>query len=170
MNLDRIRTAFDRNRKAVTLRPAMGQGTAVTRVRLDEGLTCHVRDGAWELTSGMSPKAGGAGEAPDPGVFGRAALGSCLAVGFTMWAARAGVPIDSVEVEVHADYDVRGEYGIDDVAPSYSEIRYTITVHSHAPEADIRFVLEKAESVSPYLSMFRDPQNVRGELRVLQGC
>lgn len=171
MNLDRIRTAFDRNRKAVTLRPSVGQGTAVTRVTLEEGLTCRVRDGAWELTTGMSEKSGGAGAGPDPGVFGRAALASCLAVGFTMWAARAGVPIDGLEVEVHADYDVRGEYGVDpEVSPSYSQVRYTITVASHAPEADLRFVLEKSLSVSPYLSMFRDPQDVRGELRVLQAC
>ena len=79
LSLDRIRTAFARNRKAVTLRPSVGQGTAVTRVRVDEGLTCRVQDGAWELTTGMSRKTGGTGEAPDPGVFGRAALGSCLA-------------------------------------------------------------------------------------------
>ena len=170
MNLDHVRTSFDRNRKAVTLRPSLGQGTAVTRATLEKGLTCLVRDGQWELTAGMSEKSGGAGAGPDPGVLGRAALASCLALGFTMWAARAGVPIDAVEVEVHADYDVRGEYGIDDIPPSYSRIRYTITVTSDAPEADIRFVLDKSESVSPYLSMFRDPQDVRGELRVRQGC
>ncbi|MBZ0172932.1 MAG: hypothetical protein K8E66_11165, partial [Phycisphaerales bacterium] len=65
LSLDRIRTAFARNCKAVTLRPSVGQGTAVTRVRMDEGLTCLVRDGKWELTTGMSEKAGGAGEGPD---------------------------------------------------------------------------------------------------------
>lgn len=169
LQLDRIRTAFERNRRAVTLRPSMGQGTAVTRVRVDEDLTCHVEDGQWKLTVGMNEKSGGAGAGPDPGVLGRSALGSCLALGYVMWAARAGVPLDSVEVEIQADYDVRGEYGIDDVSPTYDEIRYLVTVHSDAPETDIRFVLDKAELHSPYLFMFRNPQNVRRELRVFTG-
>ena len=168
--LDRIREAFARNRKAVTLRPSIGQGTAVTRVRMGEGLTCSVKDGRWELTTAMSEKSAGSGEAPDPGVFGRAALGACLATGITMWAARAGVPIDALEVEVQADYDVRGEYGIDDVEPAYSQVRYEVTIRSDAPEADVLSVLDRAEAVSPYLRLFRNPQDVRREVRVLQGA
>ena len=35
-----IRTALERNVKAVTLRPSIGQGTAITKVRLNPGLAC----------------------------------------------------------------------------------------------------------------------------------
>lgn len=34
-----IKAAFERNARAVELRPSIGQGTATTKVRLREGLT-----------------------------------------------------------------------------------------------------------------------------------
>jgi len=36
--------------------------------------------------------------APTPGVLGRAALGSCLAIGYMMYAAKTGVPLAGLEV------------------------------------------------------------------------
>jgi len=167
LKMDRIREAFSRNRKAVTLRPSMGQGTAVTRVTVGEDLTCRVDDGRWNLTVGMSEKSGGVAAGPDPGVFGRAALGTCLAMGYVMWAALKEVPLESVEVEIQADYDVRGEYGLDGVDPAYADLRYVVTVRSDAPEADVRAVIDQADAVSPYLTLYRNPQDVRRELRVL---
>ena len=107
-----IRTAIERNVKAVTLRPSVGQGTAVTRVRLGESLSCEITEGPWTLSAGMTGKYGGDGSAPNPGVLGRAAFGSCLAIGYAMWAARLGVSITSLEIDVQADYDVRGELGV----------------------------------------------------------
>ena len=65
------------------------------------------------------------------------ALGSCLAMGYVRWAAQLGVPLASVDVEVQADYDARGEYGVSDEPPGYSEVRYCVRVESEAPEADV---------------------------------
>ncbi len=39
-----IRTALERNVKAVSLRPSTGQGTKTTKVRLRPGLACDVED------------------------------------------------------------------------------------------------------------------------------
>src|SRR5215475_4220914 len=102
-----IKTVLDRNARALELRPAIGQGTAVTRVRLIDGLACQIEEGAWKLTADMSEKSGGANTGPNPGVLGRASLGSCLAIGYAMWAARRGIQIRSLDVEVQADYDTR---------------------------------------------------------------
>jgi uncharacterized OsmC-like protein len=88
MDSHEIRTAIERNVKAVTLRPAIGQGTAVTRVRLRDGLASDIQHGPWSLVAGTTEKYGGTNEGPNPGVLGRAALGSCLAIGYAMWAAR----------------------------------------------------------------------------------
>jgi uncharacterized OsmC-like protein len=163
---ERIATALARNRKAVSLRPAMGQGTAVTRVRVRGDLTCEVEDGRWKLTVGMSEKSGGAGAGPDPGVHGRAAIGTCVALGYAMWASEAGVPIDRLEVEVRADYDVRGEYGLDAEIPAvYRALTYTVTVESPAPEADVLRVLDDADARSPWLQMYLRPVPARREVR-----
>ncbi len=148
---DAIREALERNVRAVSLRPSVGQGTARTTVRLRDGLSCSIEDGPWRLEAGMSEKYGGANDAPNPGVLGRAAVGSCLAIGYAMWAARLGVPIDSLEVTVEADYDVRGELGVDEeVPPGYLAMRYLVTVESPAPESEVMRLLDTADRYSSW--------------------
>lgn len=164
---DTIRTALERNVKAVTLRPAMAKGTAVTKVKLGPGLSCEVEDGPWRFQAGMHEKYGGSNSGPNPGVYGRAALGSCLAIGYAMWAARLEVPFDLLEVEVQADYDVRGELGVaDDVSPGYVEVRYTVTVESSAPEEQIARWFEIADKTSSWRDVFARAVPVRGETRI----
>jgi uncharacterized OsmC-like protein len=166
-NAEAIRTALERNVKAVTLRPSIGLHTGKTHVRLMPGLSCEVTDGPWTLTVGMSEKSGGSNAGPGPGTLGRGALGSCLALGYAMWAARLGVPIEALEVDVEADYDSRGELGIsDEVPPGYTQIRYIVTVSSRASEDDVRRVIETADKYSPYRDVFVRANDVRRELRV----
>ena len=83
-----IKAALERNVKVVEARPSVGQGTAVTKVTLHPGLACEVEEGPWRFSVGMTEKYGGGNTGPNPGVYGRAALGSCLAIGYGMWAAR----------------------------------------------------------------------------------
>jgi uncharacterized OsmC-like protein len=162
------RIAVERNVKAVSLRPSAGQGTAVTKVRLRSGLACDVEDGPWQFAVGMGEKYGGTNAGPNPGVYGRAALGSCLAIGYAMWAARLGVPIDALEVEIQADYDVRGELGIsDDVPPGYLRMRYIVSIESPAPEADLRRVLDTADRYSSWRDDLVRAMPLEREVRVL---
>lgn len=166
---EEIRESLERSAKAVSLRPAVGQKTGRTKVRLRAGLQCDIVDGPWTLTAGAGPASGGSGGAPSPGMLGRGALGSCLAIGYGCWAARLGVPIDAVEVEVEADYDTRGELGVsDDVPPGYTEVRCIVTVTSRAPEADIARVIETADKYSPYRDVFARATPVRRDLRIVE--
>jgi uncharacterized OsmC-like protein len=163
-----IREALERGSKAVSLRPAIGLKTGRTLVRLKPGLECEVTDGAWKLTVGMGPASGGTNAGPGPGTLGRGALGSCLALGYAMWAARLGVPLDGVEVEVQADYDTRGELGLsDDVPPGYTQVRYIVTVTSSAPEEEIHRVIDTADKYSPYRDVFVRANDVQRELKIV---
>lgn len=153
---ERIRTVMERNIRALELRPAHGRGTAATTVRLREGLVCDIEEGPWRLAVDMSAKSGGDGTAPNPGVLGRASLGSCLAIGYAMWAARRGVTLRSLEVEVQADYDTRPEYGLGDTRPGYLQVRCMVTAESDAPPDVLRRVLEEANQASSYLHIWRD--------------
>lgn len=165
---DDIKIALERNVKAVSLRPSVGQGTAVTRVRLGADLCCDIQDGNWTLKAGMTEKYGGDGSAPNPGVLGRAAIGSCLAIGYAMWASRMHVPITSLEVEIQADYDVRGELGAsDDVRPGYGEIRYVVRVESDAPAEDVERMLQTAERRSSWLDVVGNATPMRREVRII---
>ena len=131
-----------------------------------DGLTCDVEDGAWKLTVDASPKSGGDGRGPDPGVYGRTALGSCLAIGYTLWGAKLGVSFSNLEVDVHADYDSSGSHGVADVPPGYGQVRLVVTVESEASKADILNVLDRADAHSPYRDVFTRALDVRREVRV----
>jgi uncharacterized OsmC-like protein len=165
---EKIRATLERNVKAVSLRPSVGQGTARTHVRLKPGLECEIEEGAWKLTVGVGEKSGGNNAGPNPGILGRGALGSCLAIGYGMWAARLGVPIEALSVEVQADYDSRGELGVaDDVAPGYSQIRYIVTVESPAAEDVVRLMLDTADKYSPYRDVFARAHDLGREVHIM---
>ena len=166
-----IRTAIERNVKAVTLRPGVGQGTARTTARLRPGLECEVTDGPFALTVGMTEKYGGTNAGPNPGVLGRGALASCMVIDYALWAARMGIQLDTLEVEVQADYDVRGELGVEgeggeELRPGYTEIRYVVTVESPAPEEKLLEWLDQGDRTSPYLDMFANGTTVRREVEI----
>jgi uncharacterized OsmC-like protein len=154
-----LKTIFERNARALKLRPSLGHGTAVTTARVREGMACDIHEGPWRFQTDMPKAAGGAESAPTPGVYGRAALASCLATGYVLYAAKHGVSLRSVEVEVQADYDDGALLGVSDVPPGYLEVRYVVRVESSAPEADVRRVLDEAEAHSPYLDVFRRAQS-----------
>ena len=164
---ERIKTAIERNKKALELRPAIGCGTAVTKVRVRDGLTCDVEDGGWKLIADEGKSDGGNGEGPDPGVFGRAALGTCLAIGYMMWAAVRGVAITSLDVEVEADYDATGMYGIDDSKPAgWSAMRYTVNIESPASESEINELIDYADKHSSLLYAFTQPLPVERTVNI----
>lgn len=54
----------------------MGIGTAATKVSVEKDLTCNITDGKWELTADMNESWEGNNKVPNPGIFGRGALGN----------------------------------------------------------------------------------------------
>ena len=165
---EQIRETFERNRKAMELRPAIARGTATTTCRTIDGLTCEVTDGTFKLVTDEPKSDGGDDRGPTPGFFIRAGLASCCAMSYVMWAARMGVPIESIEVEVESDYDARGSFGLADVPHGFIEVRRIVTVHSQAPGADILRVIEAGDNMSAMLEVVRDPVTVKREVRIVQ--
>jgi uncharacterized OsmC-like protein len=161
-----MRRAFERNAQIVTTRPAVAQKTYVTRVHIRDGLTCDIEEGPWALTADLSTAAGGNAAGPTPGTLARAALGSCLAISYVMWAAQLNVPLHQVAVEVQADIDLRGMYGVDDIPAGYSTVRYVVSVRSPASQEAILRVLDMAEAHSPYVDVFRRPQVLQRHLHI----
>jgi len=163
----RIRASHARQVQVLQARPARGIGTAVTTATVTDGLTCEVEEGPYRLVVDMLERFGGNDRGPNPGVYGRTALASCLAMTYVRWAADNHLPIESLEVEVEADYDARGELGVDDdVTPAYTQVRYTVRVETDASEDEVRRVFDYADEKCPYLHVWTDPLDVRRELRV----
>ena len=113
------------------------------------------------------PALGGADAAANPVQYALAALGSCQAITYRLWAARLGVELDSVTVRVEGDLDLRGFFGVDDkVRPGLSAIRLEVDVAG--PESKERYA-ELAAAVDahcPVLDLFQDPVPVSRALHV----
>jgi uncharacterized OsmC-like protein len=165
---EKIKSAFTRVSETLSKRPAFGLGTGVSKATIKNGLTCEIREANWTLTADMPEQAGGNAAGPTPGVFGRAALGSCLAIGYMMRAAALNIPVAGIEVEVHADYDDGALFGTSvDVPPGYLEIRYVVTIDSEAPEETLIQLLDEADKHSPYLDVFKRSQTCLREVKII---
>jgi len=165
---EHIRERFERNSKAVKLRPSLGKYTSASRVRLRDGLTCDVEEGSWKLVADMSEDSGGEGQGPTPGVYGRAALGTCLAIACAQWAAKLDVPLTDLEVEVETDADAAGAYGVSDVPAGYTQVRCIVTVESSAPEDEIRRMLDVATERCLFWDVFTRAVDVQREVRIVR--
>ncbi len=163
-SLQRIRDAFDRMQHVFGKRPAAAQATATMRARIIDGLHCEAREGEWRFALDLPTDAGGTGAGPTPGVHGRAALASCLAMSYSIELARAGIEARGVEVELQADYDNRGLLGMANVRPGYLGVRHTLYLECDAPREAVQVALDKARRNSPYLDIFANPQPVSGQV------
>jgi uncharacterized OsmC-like protein len=143
----------------LTLKPSLGHGTGVSKTRIVNGLTCETKEGDWVFKSDMPKQVGGYETASSPGALGRAALGSCLAIGYMMWASKLDIKIDSLEVEIQADYDDGGLFNTSDSPPGYLEIRYLVKIKSVASPEEIENLLNIGDKHSPYLDVFSRAQS-----------
>jgi len=83
-----------------------------------------------------------------------------------MWAAYRDVVLEEIDVEIQTDYDAGGMYGVGDTPAGYSQIRCVVNVKSPAPAEEVRNLIEEADAHSPILELFKDPSDVRFEIRV----
>lgn len=166
---EKIKSAFSRVSGTLAQRPSFGLGTGISKATIKNGLTCEVKEGNWTLTADMPEQAGGNAAGPTPGVYGRAALGSCLAIGYMMRASAMGIPIAGLEVEIQADYNDGALFGTtaSDTPPGYLDIRYLITIDSDAPEEDIMKMLDESDRHSPYLDVFSRAQTCHRQVNIV---
>ena len=122
----RIRQAFDRMQHVFEKRPAVALATGIMRARIIDSLSCEARKGDWLFPLDLPVDAGGTNSGATPGVHGRAALASCLAMSCSIEFARAEIETRSVEVELQVDYDNRGLMGMDNIRPGYLSVRHTL--------------------------------------------
>jgi len=161
-------TAHERVKKLLTIKPEKGQYTTTTKVRVRDGTTCDIEHKHWTFKADVGKEEGGNDAGPGPSVLQRGALGSCLAIGYAKYAAVLDVPINGIEVDVEADVDARGTYGLDGVEPGYKGLRYKVFIDSPAPEEKIMEVIEEADKHSPLLADFVNPVEVERDVHLVK--
>ncbi len=169
MEQDLLRAALTRAEGAFAKRPSLAKQDKVTTATVQAGTLCEVAEDSWKFELDMPESLGGTAKGPGPGTYVRSGLAACLAIGYSMRAAHLGVSLRSVRVELRSDMDMRGIFCGMASVPAYNGITYTVTIESDAPEADILRVLDDADARSPYLNVFRNPQSLRRETKIVRG-
>lgn len=161
-----IKKAFERIRTLVKKKPEIGQKTVRTNVRLKEGTTCEVVHNDWTFKVDIGESEGGNNAGPGPGLLQRGALGSCLAIGYVQQAAVMGVSIDHIEIEIEAEKDLSGRFGLSDEPAGSKSLHYNVLIESASTDEEIHKVIEKADQFSPLLDDFRRAVPVKRNLSI----
>jgi uncharacterized OsmC-like protein len=164
----KIKEAFERNVKLLNIKPSKGQYTTSTKIRLKNGTACEIEHKHWKFTADVGEQQGGNEEGPGPGIFYRASLGSCLAIGYAIWAAQMDIQIDHLEVDVEADVDARGNFGIENAKPGYTGMRYTVTIESPVSDVEINEMIKAADDHSPILANFKKPMTIERNVKIVK--
>ena len=107
------------------------------------------------------PALGGGDAAPFPIEVLLAALAGCVTNGTVTNAALFDVPIDSLEMDLEARVDARGFLGHDKaVRNGISDIDYTVTIQSSAPEEKVRKCKETIDRKSAVRDTLAQPVNI----------
>ena len=108
---------------------------------------------------------GGVDAAPAPPETLLAALAGCVTSGIATNAALFDVPLDGMSIEMEADMDARGMLGHDKSARNgITDIRYTVTIQSSAPEEKVRRCKETIDRKSPVRDTLANPVKITSEL------
>ncbi len=111
------------------------------------------------------PELGGVDGAPNPVEVLLSALAGCVTAGIATNAQMFGVPIDAIDIDMEADVDARGLLGHDkSVRNGVTDIRYTVTIQSPAPEEKVRKCKETIDRKSPVRDTLASPVNITSTL------
>jgi uncharacterized OsmC-like protein len=115
-----IRESIENAVRYLSERPDEARYTdSFARATLGEALRVEVEGpGGERVVTDMPSGVGGRAEVPSPGWLFRAAIASCVASTIGMEAAREGVTLRSLVVEVDSESDDRGILGMDEAVPA----------------------------------------------------
>jgi uncharacterized OsmC-like protein len=131
-------------------------GNARTRTVISTG-----QGRSFEVLGDEPPSLLGEGTAPKAMEYILHALGSCLAVGLAYNASSRGMELQSVQVDLEGDVDLRGFLGVsDEVRPGYREVRLRCKVIAKAPREEIEELWEEALKTSPVMDIISNGVDV----------
>ncbi len=161
-----IKRTLERTIATLTDDPDRARRTYRVDAAMDAGLRVTTTEGKWQVTMDMPEAMGGAASAPNPGVYARAALLGCVAVGVRLEAARDDIRLERLEMSLESDADGRGILGFEGVEPGFESFRLDIRVTSAADEARVRAMIDRALARSPWWNVASRPQNLRADVVV----
>lgn len=158
MTLTETVTTATRNPRAA--RPS-DVSTETATCTLAEGLTCAITSGGVHLKADMPAAYGGNGSAPNPGVYVRAGMASCLAIVIKMIAREMDLDLGSIRVDLDMDFDSSA----DAATPAPLETRFRVSVTGDADDGILADLLDQSLARDPFYEALREAQSLRTEIK-----
>jgi uncharacterized OsmC-like protein len=153
MSAIELRQLYEQQTRVLKRHPSLGKASVQSSVKLVATTACEFRRGGRVMLVDLPLEEGGTDSGPTPGDLMRASLGACMAMSYRSWAARLGIDLRSVEVDVTCEFDARGQLGIDDEVPvGWERLLLEVRIVSAAAASDVRRVVEVADRLSPMLA------------------
>jgi len=110
---------------------------------------------------------GGTNKFANPQEYLLAALNSCMMVGYVALCSLKGVRLDSLEIDVEGDIDLRGFLGIsDDVAPGYESLSYTVRIKGDASKETFEEIHRLVKATSPNFHNLSQAVQLKSTLKI----
>lgn len=110
---------------------------------------------------------GGTDTGPNPVEIVLAALGTCQAITYRIWAGLMGVQLDEVRFETEGDIDIAGLLGLrEGVRPGFEGIRHRVILIGPETEERYRELMEAVDAHCPVLDIVANPVPIERVLEV----
>ena len=141
---------------AVKADPAKGQTNWKAVTTWKGGFECESKIRDHTLIMDEPAQLGGSDKAPNMVENVLAAYGSCLTVGYAMNAARRGINIKNLRIEMDGDIDLAGFFGLSDTVPAgFSGVRAKVHLDSDASPAALQALHDHVLKTSPVGSILQ---------------
>ena len=147
-DLQNIKLASERNRKAVQLQPSLSRGSFTAKSKLSEDLSFDIDVDGVRISAEVPKHYGGKGVGPGSAAHAISSLICCAMVGYLIKFAEKDIPVSGLGMEVHGDWD-------ESQKAEFTELRYIVNVDSEAPEQDIQQAIAEADAESFGLANFQ---------------
>jgi uncharacterized OsmC-like protein len=124
---------------------------------LQEGVKVKVRARQFSLTIDEPEELTGTDQGMNPVEALLGSLGACQAIVARVYAEKFRVQLDDFRVEVEGDIDLDGFFGVSQVRPGYSEIRYRFHIASPSPRENIDRLIEHLQNHCPVGDSLANP-------------
>lgn len=157
-------THIQESQKNVIERLSANPEKAVTTLAMsgsvEDGLACSVTQGSHSAVMDMGIAMGGEARGPSPGFFARAGIVGCVAIATKMTAAREGLELRSVHVDLEMDSDNLAVFGLGGKKAAPLKTRISIQIDTDEPADAVSGLVERVLDADPWYLALRDPQAV----------
>lgn len=109
----------------------------------------------------------GTDQAPNPQMMLFAAINACVLNTFVVNASARGIHLESLELDLEGELDLRGFLAIDEhVNPGYDELRILFRVRADATREQLQQCLDAGTRYSPNFQSMSRPVHVKYELEL----